>query len=123
MPYLALALWKNTNLDLMENKELVILINKELVIELPEKISVEELREKLSAHINRLIQHNFEQLVNLLYRIDVSEAKIKSLLQIQPGINAGDIIADLIIERQLQKIKSRQQFKTNNQTFDEEEKW
>jgi N-acetylglucosamine kinase-like BadF-type ATPase len=107
----------------MENKELVVLINKELAIELPEKISMEEIQEKLSAHINRLVQNNFEQLINLLYRIDVSETKIKSLLQIEPGTNAGDIIANLIIERQLQKIKSRQQFKTNNNNFTEEEKW
>lgn len=107
----------------MENKELIILINKELAIELPEKIPMEEIQEKLSAHINRLIQSNFEQLVNLLYRIDVSEAKIKSLLQIEPGTNAGDIISNLIIERQLQKIKSRQQFKTNNDNFTGEEKW
>ncbi len=67
----------------MENKELVKLVNKEIVIELPEQISMEEIKEKLSAHINRLIQNNFEQLVNLLYRIDVSEPKIKSLLQIR----------------------------------------
>jgi hypothetical protein len=107
----------------MENKELVILINKELAIELPEKIPMEEIQEKLSAHINRLIQNNFEQLVNLLYRIDVSEAKIKSLLQIEPGTNAGEIISNLIIERQLQKIKSRQQFKTNNNDFTGEETW
>jgi N-acetylglucosamine kinase-like BadF-type ATPase len=107
----------------MGNEDLVKLVNKELAIELPMQISLEELQEKLSAHINRLIQHNFEQLVNLLYRIDVSEPKIKSLLQMQPGINAGDIIANLIIERQLQKIKSRQQFKTNNEGFTEEEKW
>jgi len=107
----------------MGNEDLVKLVNKELAIELPMQISMEELQEKLSAHINRLIQHNFEQLVNLLYRIDVSEPKIKSLLQMQPGINAGDIIANLIIERQLQKIKSRQQFKTNNEGFTEEEKW
>lgn len=107
----------------MENKELIVLINKELAIELPEKISMEEIQEKLSAHINRLVQNNFEQLINLLYRIDVSEAKIKSLLQIQPGADAGDMIASLIIERQIQKIKSRQQFKTNNEDFTGEEKW
>lgn len=107
----------------MESEELVQLVNKELAIELPVQISMEEIQEKLSAHINRLIQGNFEQLVNLLYRIDVSEPKIKSLLQMQPGTNAGDIIANLIIERQLQKIQSRQQFKTNNGNFTEEEKW
>jgi hypothetical protein len=107
----------------MQNEELIKLVNKELAIELPMQMSMEEIQEKLSAHINRLVQHNFEQLVNLLYRIDVSEPKIKSLLQMQPGINAGDIIANLIIERQLQKIQSRQQFKTNDKGFTEEEKW
>ena len=107
----------------MENSELVKLVNKEMAIQLPEQISMEEIQEKLSAHINRLIQQNFEQLINLLYRIDVSEPKIKSLLQLQPGTNTGDIIADLIIERQLQKIRSRRQFKTNNDNFTDEEKW
>ena len=107
----------------MENAALIQLVNKELTLELPEQISMEEIQEKLSAHINRLIQSNFEQLVNLLYRIDVSEAKIKSLLEYQAGYNAGDIIANLVIERQLQKIKSREQFKTNDSSFDDEEKW
>jgi aconitase B len=107
----------------MENNELVLQLNKELAIELPEKISAEELQSKLAIHINHLIQHHFEQLVSLLYRIDVSEAKIKSLLQIEPDKNAGDLIAALIIERQVQKIKSRQQFKQPRNNFDEEEKW
>lgn len=99
------------------------LVNKELTLELPEQISMEEIQEKLSAHINRLIQSNFEQLVNLLYRIDVSETKIKSLLEYQAGTNAGDIIAKLVIERQLQKIKSREQTKTPDGNINEEEKW
>lgn len=107
----------------MENKELVKLVNKELAIQLPEQTSMEEVQEKLSAHINRLVQSNFEQLVNLLYRIDVSESKIRSLLEVQPGTNAGDIIASLVIERQLQKIRSREQFKPNNSDLNEEEKW
>lgn len=107
----------------MEHKELVLQINKELAIVLPEKISAEELQQKLSVHINHLIQHNFEQLVSLLYRIDVSETKIKSLLQNSPGENAGNIIAALIIERQLQKIRSRKQFKSNDENFTGEERW
>lgn len=107
----------------MEHNELVLQINKELAIELPDRLTAEELQQKLAAHINHLIQHHFEQLVSLLYRIDVSEAKIKSLLQNEPGKNAGNLIAVLIIERQLQKIKTRQQFKQSGNDFDEEEKW
>jgi hypothetical protein len=107
----------------MVNEELIKLVNKEMAIELPVQISMEEIKEKLSAHINRLIQQNFEQLINLLYRIDINEARIKSLLQMQAGTNAGDIIAQLIIERQLQKIRSRRQFKTDDTNFTGDEKW
>jgi hypothetical protein len=107
----------------MENSELIDQVNKELALELPEKISLEELREKLAVHINSLIQNNFEQLVNLLYRIDVNENKIKSLLQTNAGENAAGIIASLIIERQMQKIKSRHEFNSRDNDFDKEEKW
>jgi hypothetical protein len=106
-----------------DNKELVMQINKELAMELPEKISFEELQSKLASHVNHLILHHFEQLVSLLYRIDVSEAKIKSLLQQQPNEDAAKIIAALIIERQIQKIKTRQQFGQRDNNFNEEEKW
>ena len=106
-----------------DNKELVQQLNKELAIELPEKISFEEMQTKLALHINHLIQHHFEQLVSLLYRIDVSEAKIKSLLQLQPNEDAAEIIAALIIERQVEKIKTRNLFRQSDNNFNEEEKW
>lgn len=106
-----------------DNNELVLQLNKELAIELPGKISFEELQSKLTVHINYLIRHHFEKLVSLLYRIDVSEPKIKSLLQQQPNEDAAKIIADLVIERQLQKIKTRQQFSQRGNDFNEEEKW
>ena len=107
----------------MENELLVQQVNKELALMLPEKISYEELYSKLSAHLNELIRKDFEKLISLLYRIDISEAKIKSLLKEQQQANAGDIIADLIIERQLQKIKSRELFSKRDDDFNEEERW
>jgi len=105
------------------NKELVLQINKELAIDLPEKISLEELQNKLAGYINNLIEHHFEKLISLLYRIDVSETKIKTLLQQQPSEDAANIIAGLIIERQLEKIKTRRQFNQRDNNFTEEETW
>jgi len=105
------------------NKELVLQINKELAIDLPEKISLEELQNKLAGYVNNLIEHHFEQLISLLYRIDVSETKIKTLLQQQPGEDAANIIAGLIIERQLEKIKTRRQFNQRDNNFTDEETW
>jgi hypothetical protein len=40
-----------------------------------------------------------------------------------PNEDAAKIIAALIIERQLQKIKTRQQFNRRDSHFNEEEKW
>lgn len=77
----------------------------------------------LSAYINDLITTNFEQLLALLYRIDVSEKKLKTLLA-QPNENlSSDVIARLLIERQLEKIISRRETKLPPDEFDEAERW
>ena len=106
----------------MNNEELVQAINNDLALQLPAAATHKQVQEQLAVFINNLINTNFERLVSLLYRIDVSEAKLKTLLHNNPGSNAGDLIAALIIERQLQKIKFRQQSSRNN-TIGEDEKW
>lgn len=106
----------------MNNSELVQSINNDLALQLPVVIENEQVQEQVAAVINNLINTNFERLISLLYRIDISEAKLKSLLHNNPDKNTGDIIAALIIERQLQKIKFRQQSSRNN-NIPEEEKW
>ncbi len=107
----------------MKNGELVKEINKNLAIALPDGISVDELQIQLGAFINQLIQTDFQKLISLLYRIDVSEPKLKQLLHQHPQEDAGKIIAALIIERQVQKIKTRQQFRWRDDNFTGEEKW
>jgi hypothetical protein len=98
-------------------------INQTFQIELPENISFEVLKEKLSAYINHLIQADFEKLISILYRIDVNEYKLKNMLLENNGEDASKIIADLIIERQVQKIKSRQQSSKRDNTMSDDEKW
>ena len=98
-------------------------INQSLEINLPALISLEELKQKLALHINHLINHDFEKLIYYLYRADVNENKMRHLLQQKEGENAAGLIADLIIERQLEKIKSRQQFRQRDNDIDENEKW
>ena len=104
------------------HKELITIINKELAIELPEKISLDELKKDLSIFINQLIQRDFHSLVALLYRIDISEPKLKQLLD-QMDENAGDIIAVMIIERELEKLQSRREHNQQDGAISEEEKW
>ena len=107
----------------MNNSLLIEALQKEFSLSVPGKISFAEIKEMLSSHINYLITNNFNLLVSLLYRIDVNETKLKNLLKDNPGEDAGRIIAELIIERQLQKIKTRQQFNQRDSTIPDEETW
>jgi hypothetical protein len=83
----------------------------------------QQLLNKITDVINHLITSDFEKLISILYRLDISEAKLKYLLQLHTNENAGAIIAELIVERQLQKIKSRAQHKTDNNDIAEADKW
>lgn len=79
--------------------------------------------EQLSEKINDLLVNDFNRLVSILYRLDIDEKKLKNLLKENPGKDAGKIIAEMIIERQIQKIKSRQQFSQRDGNIDDDEKW
>ncbi len=104
------------------NTDLITDINHSLEISLPVSVSQHELKERLTAHINHLINHDFEKLVYYLYRVDVNENKMRHLLEQKQGENAAALIANLIIERQLQKIKSRNETRSNKDIPDDE-KW
>lgn len=77
---------------------------------------------ELEAHINWMIVHRFDALVQVLYRMDVDEGKLRRMLQEGSNTDAARIIADLMVERQLQKIRTRQQFRRNTDIPDED-KW
>lgn len=78
-------------------------------------------KEKLIEYINEYIKTDFSKIVQLLYRIDVSEATIKKTLQDHPDLDAAILLADLIIERLAATKKAREQFSQGN--ISEEERW
>jgi hypothetical protein len=80
-------------------------------------------RQLLVEKINDLIQHDFNKLVSILYRLDVNENKLRKLLDENAMVDASHIIADLVIEREKQKIISRQQFSKRDDEIDESERW
>ena len=68
----------------------------------------------LIAYINDCIQHDFNKLVQLLYRIDVSEEKLKYILQLNPNEDAAKLIATVIVERLAATKAARASFSTAN---------
>lgn len=75
--------------------------------------SFEENRNLLIRVVDQLIQSDFNKLINILYRIDVDEQKLKDALFENPS-PPPETIADMMIERQLQKVRFREQFKNKD---------
>lgn len=104
-------------------KEVIQVLQNELSLQLTEAVNIEELKRLIAARINDLIQHDFTQLTQILYRIDVNEDRLKYLLNDPGEKDAAEIIAELIIERQVEKFESRKTFKMKDDEISEEEKW
>ena len=72
---------------------------------------IDEFRVYLVDKLRNLLDNDYDKLINILYKIDVNESKLSELFS---GKNRDDLpesLADLIIERSLQKVKFRQMYK------------
>lgn len=87
------------------------LANKDFNLEIPagEIVTTEDFQRVLAKVVQQLLNHDFGSLVNGLYRIDVSEENVK--LAMASGEDVADKIAGLIIEREMQKVVTRQKYK------------
>jgi hypothetical protein len=81
-----------------------------------EKLSTSDLENT----INELIKNDFSKLVQLLYRIDVSEAKLKNILQTHPNEDAGKLIAQVVLERLVATKKARESFSTSSPKIEDD---
>ncbi len=107
---------------LFPDKYIISAIRVSLDIELQEGVSMDQLKNIIARVINPLIINNFNKLISILYRMDINEAKLRQLLHENPAEDAGTILAELIIERQLQKLKSQKENKSTD-IIPEDEKW
>ncbi len=101
------------------NEELVHIANAAFSLQASESDLIELLAQK----INYLIVHDFNKLIAILYRADINEKKLNHLLEQKKDEPAGKLIALLFIERQLQKIKSRQDHRRDINDIAEEDRW
>lgn len=82
----------------------------------------EAFKKQLAIYLNELLLNDFEKLIQLLYRVDVSEQKLKETLAVNQGKDAGELIADLLIKRQEEKLAGRQAFPPANDIA-EDDRW
>lgn len=64
---------------------------------------------KIMRVVEDLMEKDFERLLQVLYRIDVSEEKLKAALAASTD-NPASVITKMIIERELLKVKFRKKY-------------
>ena len=68
---------------------------------------VENLRQRLKQQISFLLDHEFERLLQAMYRMDVSEPAFKEALTLPTGPEIVERLTDLVLEREMQKVATR----------------
>ena len=71
------------------------------------EVNEQKLLQLLTKRINHLLDHDFQTLLNIMYRIDVDEAKFKHILVHQPAGEIAASLAQLILHRMMQKAEMR----------------
>jgi hypothetical protein len=87
------------------------LLGKTFDLKNPEKLSTEEeLVALMTPIIHQMLNRDFEKLLQVCYRIDLGESKLKHILhQSDPETMAFDL-AKALVERQMLKIKIRDKY-------------
>lgn len=81
---------------------------------------LDQLKKYLTSKIKELLDTNYEKLINILYRIDINEDKLNELFGTKNRDYIPEHLAELIIERQLQKIKFRNAYRETNKRISED---
>lgn len=94
------------------------LISKDLQLGEEESLAGKEevpdlntLHQRLSHLVAWLLEKDMHRLLNAMYRLDVNERKFHEAMQSESKEDAAFRIADLIIEREMQKVKTRLHYK------------
>ena len=80
-----------------------------LNLQAKEEISYDQAFLMIVRVVEDLLSKHFNGLINVLYRIDVSEEKLKGALALSND-NPTSVIAKMILDRQLQKVALRKKY-------------
>ncbi|WP_113653347.1 hypothetical protein [Pedobacter namyangjuensis] len=82
--------------------------------EVPNNITESHLREVLVKTFEYLVEDDFQKLLQVLYRADVDQYKLKDLLENTEGKTTAEIIADAYIERQKAKVATWKKYSSQS---------
>ena len=73
----------------------------------------DELFSQLKEHLIWLLDRDYHKLILLLYQIDLTEKQILDAESQYPDVSKSDLLAELIILRELKKVLIRNYYKEN----------
>lgn len=87
---------------------LSIIVSKDFEVE--EIWSEAEIKERLVQAFAYLLDNDISKMMNILYRADVDEEKLKSLLISNSELPSAEVIAEAYLRRQKEKIETRKKY-------------
>jgi hypothetical protein len=72
-----------------------------------------EMFRQLSSHVSHLLEIDPHRLSALLYQVDLGENKIMEASSLHPEWTLPEVIAELVIHRELKKVLTRNYYKNN----------
>lgn len=76
----------------------------------------EDLLDDLARRIAWLMKFDYERLLSALYLLDLSEAKFRQASALATDEKKARILAELILEREAQKLESRKRYRRERST-------
>jgi hypothetical protein len=74
-------------------------------------LTLEDVHEFVCRHVEVLLHSNPALLMSIIYKIDVSERKVRRVFEDESGVDLVARLTELIIERQLEKVRIRKQYR------------
>ncbi|KQR71267.1 hypothetical protein [Pedobacter sp. Leaf176] len=87
------------------------IVSKDFDIE--ECLSEDQLRKVLIEAFAYLVDNDFPKLIQILYKADVDQYRLKELLETTEDRSVAEVIADTYISRQLAKIETWKKYSSN----------
>jgi hypothetical protein len=87
------------------------IIGKDFELE-EEGVSAAQIRQQMVHAFAWLLDNDISKMMNILYRADVDEERLKSLLISRSQLPSAEVIADEYISRQKQKVETWKKYST-----------
>lgn len=86
-------------------------INTNMVEEAKDEAALLKL---IALYVQELIDRDFDKLLHTLYRIDIADYKVKRAVEHSAPGDAPNVIAKLILDREKEKIATREKYKSKD---------